>query len=233
MKRQGHSKFPKLQVDTINVSFPETVYERYKVYLTEVPVGQFTNFSVKPSCGLADRNGYIGKVDNPSYFMDPHRMDAGMVWWNDGFLEYQLPNHLRKDQELEMIDIVAELGSEFPFSNNNWPSDITISLNGTELGFWTSPGDFSDVRGKYTPAWVPKNVNQYGLQKTFRITNHGTYLDGQPWSKISLSDLEYDPDRFVLRFEIKSTATHKGGCTIFGNHFGNYKESIQMKLFYQ
>ena len=33
-----------------------------------------------------------------------------------------------------------EVSSEFPFSNNNWPSDITFSLNGVELGTWTSPG---------------------------------------------------------------------------------------------
>ncbi|MRI03599.1 ArsR family transcriptional regulator [Limosilactobacillus reuteri] len=231
--RVGHHKVAKLRVDQINIHFPKTIYEKYKIHKTEVPVGQFTNFSVKPSCGLAGSTGYIGKVDNPSYFADPHRMEAGMIWWNDGHIEYQLPNHLQKTDELKMIDIVAELGSEFPFSNNNWPSDITISLNGTELGFWTSPGDFSDVRGKYTPSWVPNNVNQYGLQKTFRITDHGTYLDGQPWSDISLGDLKYDPDRFILRFEVKKTATHKGGCTIYGHNFGNFRESVQMKLFYE
>ena len=228
----GHKKVAKIKGDKINIAFPKTIYELFNVYKTEVPVGQFTNFSVKPSCGMAGRTDYIGKVDNPSYFMDPHRMEAGMVWFNDGYLEYQLPNHLKDSDHLQMIDIVAELGSEFPFSNNNWPSDITVSVNGTELGFWTSPGDFSDVRGKYTPAWVPNNVNQYGLQKTFRITDHGTYLDGQPWSPVSLADLSYDPDRFVLRFEVKKTATHKGGCTIYGQGFGNFRESLQMKLFY-
>ena len=231
-QHRGHKKIARLKVDQINIHFPETIYELFNVYQTEVPVGQFTNFSVEPSCGMASRVGYIGKVDNPSYFMDPRRMDAGMVWWNNGYLEYQLPNHLEEGDQLQMIDIVAELGSEFPFSNNNWPSDITISVNGTELGFWTSPGDFSDVRGKYTPAWVPNNVNQYGLQKTFRITDHGTYLDGQPWSTVSLKDLKYDPDRFVLRFAVKSTATHNGGCTIYGHGFGNYREGLQMKVFY-
>lgn len=230
--RIGHKKVAKLKVDRINIKFPETIYTLFNVHKTEVPVGQFTNFSVKPSCGMAGPGGYVGKVDNPSYFMDPHRMEAGMVWFNDGYLEYQLPNHLKSTDSLQMIDIIAELGSEFPFSNNNWPSDITVSVNGTELGYWTSPGDFSDVRGKYTPAWVPSNVNQYGIQKTFRITTHGTYLDGQPWSKVSLSDLSYEPDRFILRFEVKSTATHRGGCTIYGQGFGNYRESIQMKLFY-
>ena len=41
-----------------------------------------------------------------------------------------------------------------------------------ELGTWTSPGDFADIRGKYTPDWYPDNLNQYGLLKTIRITKH-------------------------------------------------------------
>ncbi len=74
-----------------------------------------------------------------------------------------------------------EVSSEFPFSNNNWPSDITFSLNGVELGTWTSPGDFADIRGKYTPDWYPDNLNQYGLLKTIRIMDHGTYMEGVPF----------------------------------------------------
>lgn len=232
IQQQGHGKVARLAVDQLTVRFPEQIYDRYKVWRTEVPVGQFTNFSVQPSCGMAGRRDYIGKVDEPAYFMDPRRMDAGMVWFNDGYLEYQLPNHLEKDQKLRMIDIEAELGSEFPFSNNNWPSDITVSVNGVELGYWTSPGDFSDVRGKYTPSWVPSNVNQYGIMKIFRITDHGTYLDGKPWSKVCLADLPELDDRYVLKFEIKNIATNKGGCTIYGNGFGNYNQGLVMKLFY-
>lgn len=232
VRQIGHRKVARLVVDQINVTFPKTIYEPYKVSEIGVPVGQFTNFSVEPSCGMAGRTGYIGKVDEPPYFMDPLRMEAGMVWFNNGYLEYQFPNHIEKEEQIQMIDIVAELGSEFPFSNNNWPSDITISVNGKELGYWTSPGDFSDVRGKYTPSWVPDNVNQYGIQKTIRITDHGTYLDGKPWSDVSLADLDYLQDRFVLRLEVKSIATHNGGCTIYGKGFGNYNQDIVMKIFY-
>lgn len=229
--RQGHFKIAKLNVDQINIKFPNTIYPSYNAYTVKIPVGHYTNFSVAPSCGLAGRDGYIGRVDHPSYFMDPQRIFAGMIWWNNGFVEYQFPNHLNSHDQLRMIDITAELGSEFPFSNNNWPSDITVSLNGVPLGYWTSPGDFSDVHGKYTPAWVPRNVNQYGLQKVFRITDHGSYLDGEPWSKVSLSDLPYQNDRFTLRFEIQNFATHKGGCTIFGKGFGNYNQDIEVKVY--
>ncbi len=181
---------------------------------------------------MAGPKGYIGLVDEPKYFMDPERMSAGMVWFSSGFVEYQTPNLLTNGDKLEMLDLSVELGSEFPFSNNVWPSDITFFINNLEIGTWTSAGDFSDVRGKYTPAWVPDDVNQYGLQKIIRITNHGTYLDGKPFTNTCLNDLELTTQTFTIRFEIKSDAKNQGGCTIFGKGFGNYDQDIDLKLFY-
>ena len=231
-ERQGHKKISYLKVDNINIHFPKTIYPAFAVYDTQVPVGQFTDYSVTPSCGLAGKNDYIGKVDNPTYFMSPERIKAGMIWWNNGFVEYQFPNYLEGKDKLEMLDLSMELGSEFPFSNNVWPSDITFSINGTEIGTWTSPGDFSDIRGKYTPAWVPDNVNQYGQLKIVRITNHGSYLDGQPFTDVSIDDLDWRQPTFTVRVAIKPDAKHNGGCTIFGHGFGNYDQDIQMKLFH-
>ena len=114
--RQVHFKIAKLNVDQINIKFPNTIYPSYNAYT--VKIRHYTNFSVAPSCGLAGRDGYIGRVDHPSYFMDPQRIFAGIIWWNNGFVEYQFLNHLNSHDQLRMIDITAELGSEFAFSNN-------------------------------------------------------------------------------------------------------------------
>ena len=164
--------------------------------------------------------------------MSPDRIKTGMIWWTDGFVEYQFPNYLEEKDTLEMLDLSMELGSEFPFSNNVWPSDITFYINNVEIGTWTSPGDFSDIRGKYTPAWVPDNVNQYGQLKVVRLTDHGSYLDGQPFTDVSINDINWHDPTITVRFAIKADAKHKGGCTIFGAGFGNYDQDIQMKLFY-
>lgn len=231
-ERSGHNKIARLTVDQINVQFPQKIYPEFESYSTDVPVGHFTNFSVKPSCGLAGKSNYIGKVDNPVYFMDPDRITAGMIWWCNGFVEYQFPNYLTKSDHIEMLDLSMELGSEFPFSNNVWPSDITFYINGTEIGTWTAPGDFSDTRGKYTPEWVPDNVNQYGILKTLRLTHDGTFLDGQPFTDVTLEDIATDKETFAVRYGIKKTAKNNGGCTIFGKGFGNYNHDIEMKLFY-
>lgn len=231
-EKEGHNKISRLKVDNISVRFPERIYPSFEVHESNIPVGHYTDFSVEPSCGLAGKTDYIGKVDNPTYFMDPHRMEAGMIWFSNGFVEYQAPNFLTQNEHLEMLDLSMELGSEFPFSNNVWPSDITFYINEVEIGTWTSPGDFSDTRGKFTPAWVPDNVNQYGIQKILRITDHGTYLDGQPFTDVSLNDLDTSQQTFKIRFEIKQEAVNNGGCTIFGKGFGNYDQDINMKLFY-
>ncbi len=79
-----------------------------------------------------------------------------------------------------------------------------------ELGTWTSPGDFADIRGKYTPDWYPDNLNQYGLLKTIRITKHLTNMNGEPLSNITINDIPKEQDTWHLRIEVKDDAKHVG-----------------------
>ncbi|MCH4169927.1 MAG: metalloregulator ArsR/SmtB family transcription factor [Lactobacillus sp.] len=230
-EKQGNQRISSLQVDKINITFPKQLYIPYENWQVELPIGQFTDFDVQPSCGLAGQTGFIGKVDNPSYFMDPERSEAGMLWFAKGFVEYKVPNYLASNQQLEMIELSAELSSEFPFSNNNWPSDISVSLDGHNIGVWTSPGDFSDVRGRYTPKWVYNDMNQYGMLKSFRISKHGSFIDGQYAAETTIADIDTTKASWTLRFEVKDSAKNVGGCTIFGNKFGNHDQGIK-GLFY-
>lgn len=231
-ERVGQKKISSLRVDRIEINFPEKIFNAFDTKETSIPIGHYTNYSVEPTCGLATTHNFIGKVDEPKYFMDPSRMDASILWFTKGFVEYQSPNFLTEKEKLEMMEISMEISSEFPFSNDNWPSDITFSLNGIELGTWTSPGDFADIRGKYTPAWYPDNQNQYGLLKTIRIMNHGTYMDGEPLSNVTITDIPDHEDTWQLRIEVKDDAQHVGGCTLFGKGFGNYNQEINIKSFY-
>ena len=90
-------------------------------------------------------------------------MNAGILWFGKGYVEYKIPNFLLASQNPEELVISMEIASEAPETNNDWPSDITFTLNGVKLGTWTSPGDFGDQRGKYTPKWWANHINQYGL----------------------------------------------------------------------
>lgn len=228
----GQKKISSLRVDKIAINFPEKIFNAFDFKESSIPVGHYTNYLVEPTCGLATINEFIGDVDEPKYFMDSRRMDARILWFTTGFVDYQTPNFLSKDENLEMLEISMEISSEFPFSNDNWPSDITFTLNGIELGTWTSPGDFADIRGKYTPDWYPDNLNQYGLLKTIRITKHLTNMDGVPLSNIKISDIPAYEDTWHLKIEVKEDAEHAGGCTLFGKGFGNYDQDIKVKMFY-
>ena len=64
-----------------------------------------------------------------------------------------------------------ELSSEVPGTAANWPSDISVSVNKIDIGTWTSPGDFGDKRGVYTPDWWKLKGSQYGMLKS--CARHG------------------------------------------------------------
>lgn len=231
-ERISQKKISSLKIDCINITFPEKIFNAFDTKEFDIPIGQYTNYEVQPTCGLASSNDFIGPVDEPKYFMDPQRMDARILWFNQGFVEYQTPNYFSEHEKIEMIEISLEISSEFPFYNNNWPSDITFYLNDIELGTWTSPGDYGDIRGKYTPDWYPDNLNQYGLLKTIRITNHTTNIDGDTLSNIRLEDLPLNKEIWAFRIEVKDTAKNIGGCTLFGKNFGNYDQDIHFKIYY-
>ncbi|WP_054861047.1 ArsR family transcriptional regulator [Gracilibacillus sp. JCM 18860] len=233
--KSGLQRISILKVDHIEINFPKKIYHSFATYETSVPVGHYTDYHVLPTCGLATIKDFIGPVDETKYFMDPKRMDARILWFTQGFIEYKTPpNFLKEEDELQQLDISMEISSEFPFSNEVWPSDITFTLNNVELGTWVSPGDFADTRGKYTPPeWWPHNINQYGLLKTIRITPpHGTYMDGEPMSDVTISDLDTRTEGWKLRIEVKKEAENVGGVTLFGREFGNHNQDINFKLYY-
>ena len=204
-----------------------------KIYATEIPIGQYSDFSITPTCGLATPEELIGKVDDPSFFDDPRRSQAGILWFSTGFVEYRLPNYLQKGQQLSELQLSFEVSSEAPGVAENWPSDLVFSLNGEEIGSWTSPGDFGDVWGRYTPDWWAPNWNQYGLLKLLTINGEGTYMDGRMISPKSIHNLSLDHES-ELRFRIAAPAEaqNAGGCTLFGRGFGNYDQGMKFNIIY-
>ncbi|RCW77212.1 ArsR/SmtB family transcription factor [Saliterribacillus persicus] len=230
--KSGLQRISILKVDHIEINFPKKIYHSFATYETSIPIGHYTDYQVVPTCGLATEKDFIGPVDQTKYFMDPKRMDAKIIWLTQGFIEYKTPNFLKPTEHLQQLDISLELSSEFPFSNDVWPSDITFTLNGIELGTWVSPGDYADTRGKYTPDWWPHNLNQYGLLKAIRVTPHGTYMDGEPMSDITIDDLDATTDVWTFRVEVKEDAENVGGVTLFGQKFGNHDQDINFKLYY-
>lgn len=232
----GHNRGKKMvfvKIDDIHISFPKKIYRGLNLHATDLKIGHFTDFLVVPTCGLATLNEVVGKSDEPRFFMDSKRVEAALLWFSEGYVEYKIPNLLRENEYPELLEISFELASEFPLSNNVWPSDISIYVNQKKVAVYTVPGNFSDTRGRYTPAWWNDRLSQYGLLKHVRVNTLDTGIDGETFSRITIHDLKLQETPFItLRFAVEKDAVNKGGLTLFGKGFGNYDQNILIKLYY-
>jgi predicted transcriptional regulator len=198
----------------------------------EMPLGLYTRCEVAAPCGLCSPDGVIGLLDVPDTFLHPDRMRAGLLWFTRGFVEFQFPNNAKlSDTAVAGLELSLELSSEVPGTSRDWPSDITIAINGAEIDTWTSPGDFGDRRGIHTPDWWKLAGSQYGQLKTWRVTTGGTFRDGDRVSDRRIVDLGLDSHRSIrVRIGVKEDARHPGGINIFGRGFGNHDQDIVLRL---
>lgn len=202
-------------------------------YDIDMSIGHYSSYDISPTCGIATQEKLIGEVDNPNYFADPERINADILWFTKGYIEYRIPNYLKPNETFSELQISMEISSEAPGICNIWPSDIHFFINDINVGSWTSPGDYGDSKGILTPSWWFPNWNQYGLLKLLLVNNFGTFIDGIKISDITLEDLKltYKSD-ILLRLAVPEETKHVGGLTIFGKNFGNYNQGINVRLIY-
>ncbi|MCV9884298.1 ArsR/SmtB family transcription factor [Metabacillus halosaccharovorans] len=229
--KHGIQKMCYLNEDSLTVDLRSKEIEHCYEY--EINVGHYINYSAEPTCGLATKNSIIGEFDDPRYFADPSHIHAGIIWLNNGFLEYRIPNYLKRFEEFKELQFIFEISSEAPGYNEDWPSDIYFYLNNIELGFWTSPGDFGKMRGTNNPDWWPGYLNQYGMAKLLRINKDGTFIDGS-----RISDVTIDHINLTMKSEIKfklavsDNRKNSGGLTLFGKDFGHFNHEIIARVLY-
>jgi predicted transcriptional regulator len=203
------------------------------IYSTEVQIGHYSNYEVYPTCGLSTTQSIVGVVDDPRYFAHPDRINAGILWFTRGYIEYIIPNLLPIATKIDQITLSMEISSEAPGVNSDWPSDISFFLNDVKLGVWTSPGDYGDVQGIFTPDWWFPNWNQYGLLKMLIINKRGTFIDGLKISDVTIDQLQLDYKSTVrFKVQVADDAVNCGGLTIFGKNFGNYNQDIKVRIAY-
>ncbi len=217
----------KILIDVVPASPDESLFQ------TELKIGHYSGYSAYPTCGLSTPESIIGTVDDPRYFAHPDRFNADILWFTTGYVEYDIPNFIPPAQRITQLTISAEISSEAPGVNNNWPSDISFYLNKKLIGMWTSPGDFGDVPGIFTPDWWFPNWNQYGLLKLIVINKHGTFVDGLKISDVSINEFDLTSNsKIKFRFAVDKDAEHPGGFTLFGKTFGNYAQDIKVGINY-
>jgi predicted transcriptional regulator len=231
--RKGQQKICSVPFDGVLIRLDgEIAKQRDNLVEVSMPIGLYTGCEVSAPCGLCSTESIIGLLDVPDFFLDPSRMRASLVWFGRGFVEYKFPNNARVlESKIQELEFSMELSSEAPGTNVIWPSDISLWVNSVKVGTWTSPGDFGDKRGTYTPRWWKLAGSQYGRLVTWRISERGSFVDKQQVSRVDLGALELAKHHSIrLRIGIDTGAKNPGGVNIFGKGFGNYDQDILMRL---
>ncbi len=202
-----------------------------KTNVIKVPmsIGNYFDFDAKGNCGLVSEQGYLGIEDSPAIFFSNERSKAQLLWFNEGYVEYRFPTNLLKGKKISEISFSFEICSEAPGYQNDWPSDITVSINGTEVATITAPGDFGDRRGLLNPEWWGDTMTQYGLLKKIRVNELGCFENEVKCAENTLESLISTEKSFIsFRLEVKSDAVHVGGMNLFGERFGDYAQALVM-----
>lgn len=230
---RGSMKVCYKNLDEFNVDISVPDQDAGKFETISMPIGNYVDYMVTPTCGMVSENGRIDEEDQPRCFYNPDRIKAKLIWFRTGYLEYRFPNAGMQGKTVRSVEISAELCSEAADYDLNCKSDITMWINGEDAGTWTSPSDFGGRRGKLNPDWWPDKNSQYGLLKTWRLDGKGTYIDGEPVSSRNIDEFQLAKHPFIsVRIGIKENADYRGGINIFGRNFGDFPQDILLKIEY-
>lgn len=219
--------------DELVIDLPRGEHHTRAATELTMPVGGYSDFAVEPTCGLASSEGLIGYLDDPNSFYEPDRLLAQLIWFRSGFLEYRFPNRVPPGARVLSLQLTAEVASEAPLHDPDWPSDISVWINGHHLGEWTCPGDFGGLRGRLTPSWWEEKDSQFGVLKRWRVTATGTSIDGVALSRTTIDTLTLRiGDPIVLRIGVRADAGNVGGLNLFGRGFGNYPQDLGLRIEY-
>ncbi|MEK3886737.1 ArsR/SmtB family transcription factor [Bacillus sp. FSL K6-3431] len=234
---RGAMKVCKRNFDDIHIQLNRVenfMKSSHKTLELEMPIGQYIDFDVAPTCGMANHEGMIIPEDDPVHFYDPNRSEAQIIWTRKGYFEYKFPLVIPIDATIENVQISLEICSEAPNYDHNWPSDITVWINEVEIGTWTSPGDFGGRPGKLNPKyWSESTCTQYGALKTWKVTNRHSTIDDFHLSDVIIDELGIFNRMFMsCKIGIKEDAIHKGGLNLFGREFGDHPQDIKLLIEY-
>ena len=230
---RGMQKVCSLQVDEILFDISPSQEERKtKSYETQVGIGEYSDYEISSPCGLAGEERMIGDEDDLRSFSYPERFKAAMLYFHDGYVEYRIPNLLPNGQKIVQITLSFEISSAEMGDESDTTSDISFHLNGRYLGEWRSIRSEDFSRGIFTPMWWKDTRLQHGFLKMIVINEMGIFLDGariQEQPHELLKDCERE---MKLRFEAHPRDGREGGLSLFGDHFGNYNQNIQVRVHY-
>lgn len=231
----GAMKLCSRRADFVFMRLMEEHQTGESVVRLEMPLGSYSRVQdIQPTCGLATTRSAVGEYDNPSSFYLPGRVDAQILWFRQGFVEYKFGMLSMKNVRITALELSFEACSEAPMHRSPWKSDISLFINERKVGQWTSPADLGQRRGQLNPSWWPEVMTQYGYLTTWRVDQKGSYVDSARVSGVTLEDLDLPGhDCITVRIGVEEDAVHVGGINLFGSQFGDFTQAIVLDIHYQ
>ena len=232
---RGTLKLCSRKLDQITMDLVPPGEEQSQSISFAMPIGGYSSAEdIVPTCGLASANNLIGLMDAPAAFYLPGRLNAQLIWLQQGFLEYRFSADSVEYKDIEWLEVSFEACSEAPMYRDPWKSDIAVEINGKRLGIWTSPCDCGGRHGILTPEWWSDTSTQFGFLKIWRVDRSGTYLDNQRIGEMRLEDLRLtESDYISVRIGVPADAEYVGGLNLFGEQFGDYPQNLVLRVGYR
>jgi predicted transcriptional regulator len=231
---RGSTKLCNRKSDYVNISLLRRNSAITEITSLEMPVGAFIDCKVIPTCGMVSNFGVIGMEDNEGLFYLPERTKAQLLWTSGGYVKYRFANTIPKNRSPKRLRLIMEICSEAPNYRENWKSDITVWINDTDCGTWTSPGDFGARRGRLNPLfWSNSGATQYGLLMIWEVREDGAYINERKVKDIRIDEIHIMKDTYIdIKIGNKEDAEYIGGFNIFGKGFGDFDQDIILSIEY-
>lgn len=231
---RGSQKVSGIKVKTVHIdikSMDDDATSNRSIKIS-MPIGNYSDCNIEAPCGISSEKSAISPDDDKDAFYLPDRTSAQIIWFYKGYLEYRFPKrHVDEHGKIRAVEFTFEACSEAPGYDNDWPSDITVWINGKEIGGFRSEGDYGGRRGKLNPSWWPDILTQYGKRYTVMIDDEGCYVDNKLTSKENLKSLKIHEGDFIsFKIGVKEDSEYVGGMNLFGNRFGDFDQNIEMTL---
>ena len=140
-----------------------------------------------------------------------------------GYFEYAVP--LPNDLELHTmrtIELTFEASSALPgfrqTEPEKYPSDVTLSVNGVEVGTVMLPDSPADARGALS--YINGIPGKYGYLNRVKI-------DGE---RIEAITRKLTDGALIIRYAVKADAQHIGGLALYGDRLGRYPVDPQVVI---
>ena len=128
----GNQKICQVVPDKLLVDIKRPQLPAENTCSVDLKVGRYSNCRVYPTCGLATGERIIGVVDDFRYFSHPDHFDADILWFTQGFVEYQVPNFAPPYGRITQLTVSAGLPASTTSGRRTSASPSTTS--------WWAPG---------------------------------------------------------------------------------------------